>query len=152
MLIVQRAPLGGGGNAACARGGDTSSRACVQPWQRPCTTAGMWGQERTTPHGDRRLPGRRRNPSFSRCLRRSSGVRGPDRLSDVKPQERVQWRTVEQLVVATPGLPTLDAPVPLVVEQLADVLPLVEAKEREEDARMGQVEGHDVLRPVSKRR
>ena len=25
---------------------------------------------------DRRLPGRRRNPSFSRCLRRSSGVRG----------------------------------------------------------------------------
>ena len=34
----------------------------------------------------------------------------------------------------------LDAPVPLVVEHLSDVLPLVEAKEREEDALMGQVE------------
>ena len=47
------------------------------------------------------------------------------------------WR---QLVVAAPGLPALDAPVPLVVEQLADVLLLVEAKEREEDARMDQLE------------
>ena len=53
----------------------------------------------------------------------------PDRLSDVRPQDRVQRHTVEQLVVTAPGLPALDAPVPLVVEQLADVLPLVEVKE-----------------------
>ena len=31
---------------------------------------------------------------------RSSGGTRPDRLSDVRPQERVQRRTVEQLVVA----------------------------------------------------
>ena len=104
---------------------DTSSRTCVHPWQRPCITAVMWDQERTTRHGDRRLPGRRRNHGL---------------LSDVRPQERVQRRTVEQLVVAAPGLPALDAPVPLVVEQLADVLPFVEAKEREEDARMDLLE------------
>ena len=36
-------------------------------------------------------------------------------------------------------MPALDAPVPLVVEQLADVLLLVEVKEREEDARMDQL-------------
>ena len=76
---------------------------------------------------------------FTLCEEELGSTR-PDRLSDVRPQERVQRRTVEQLVVAAPGLPTLDALVPLVVEQLADVLPVVEAKEREEDARMGQVE------------
>ena len=64
------APLGGGGNAACARGGDTSSRARAQPWQRP------WGQDRTTPHGDRRLPGRRWSRSSSSCTRRSPAGRG----------------------------------------------------------------------------
>ena len=79
-------------------------------------------------------------PELFTLFEEELGGTRPDRLSDVRPQERVQRRTVEQLVVAALGLPTLDAPVPLVVEQLADVLPLVEAKEREEDARMGQVE------------
>ena len=79
-------------------------------------------------------------PELFTLFEEELGGTRPDRLSDVRPQERVQRRTVEQLVVAAPGLPTLDAPVPLVVEQLADVLPLVEAKEREEDARMGQAE------------
>ena len=69
----------------------------------------------------------------------SAGVR-PAPLEEGRPQGKVQRRTVEQLVDATPCLPALDAPVPLVVEQLADVLPLVEAMEKEEDAKMGQVE------------
>ena len=67
----------------------------------------------------------------------------PDRLSDVRPQERVQRHTVEHLtdlVRFAPKVQVLDAPAPLVVEQLADVLALVEKKEREEDARMDQLE------------
>ena len=46
-------------------------------------------------------------------------------------------RTVEQLVDAAPGLPALDAPVLLVVEQLVTVLA---ETEREEDAVMNQLE------------
>ena len=61
----------------------------------------------------------------------------PDRLVDVRPQELVQRRTVEQLVDAAPCLPALDAPVPLVVEQLVTVLAEME---REEDAEMNQLE------------
>ena len=61
----------------------------------------------------------------------------PDRLVDVRPQERVQRRTVEQLVDAAPCLPALDAPVPLVVEQLVTVLAEME---REEDAEMNRLE------------
>ena len=62
-----------------------------------------------------------------------------DRLSDVRPQERVQWHTVEHLthlVRFAPKVQVLNAPAPLVVEQLVDVLALVEKKEREEDARI----------------
>ena len=55
-----------------------------------------------------------------------SGSR-PDRLAGVRPQQRVQWHTVDQTVDAVPGLPTLDAPVPLVVDQLVDVLRFVDA-------------------------
>ena len=58
----------------------------------------------------------------------------PDRLLDVSgPQERVQRRTVEQLVDSPPVVPSLDAPVPLMVEQLADVLSLVAEYEKEMD-------------------
>ena len=39
----------------------------------------------------------------------------------------VQRHTVDQTVDAVPGLPTLDAPVPLMVEQLVDVLRFVDA-------------------------
>ena len=70
------------------------------------------------------------------------GCTQPDRLSDVRPQERVQRHTVEHLtdlVRFAPKVQVLDAPAPL-VEQLADVLALVEKKEREEDARMDQLE------------
>ena len=46
----------------------------------------------------------------------------PDRVSDVSgPQERVQRRIVQQTIDVVP-LPTLDAPVPQMVGQLAEVL------------------------------
>ena len=58
----------------------------------------------------------------------------PDRLLDVSgPQERVQRRTMEQLVDSPLVVPSLDAPVPLPVEQLADVLSLVAEYENEMD-------------------
>ena len=47
----------------------------------------------------------------------------PDRLLDVSgPQERVQRRTVEQIVDPVPEVPLLDAPVPQTVDQLVEVL------------------------------
>ena len=58
----------------------------------------------------------------------------PDRLLDVSgPQERVQRRTMEQLVDSPPVVPSLDAPVPLMAEQLVDVLSLVAKYEKEMD-------------------
>ena len=50
----------------------------------------------------------------------------PDRLAGVRPQERIQRRSVEQTVDA-PLLLTLDSPAPLMVEQLVDVLQFVDA-------------------------
>ena len=46
----------------------------------------------------------------------------PDRLVDVRPQERVQRRTVEQLVEPVSGVPVLDAPVPQMLGQVAEVV------------------------------
>ena len=46
----------------------------------------------------------------------------PDRLAGVRPQERVQQHPVDQIVVTAPVLPILDVPVPLMGEQLVDVL------------------------------
>ena len=45
----------------------------------------------------------------------------PDRLYEVRPQERVQRRTVGQIVDNTLFLPTLDVPVPQMGNQLVDV-------------------------------
>ena len=44
-----------------------------------------------------------------------------------RPQERDQRHTVDQIVDAVPVLPTLDAPVPQMVEQVVDVLQFVDA-------------------------
>ena len=41
----------------------------------------------------------------------------PDRLSEVRPQDRDLRRTVDQIVDAVPGLPALDVPVPQMVDQ-----------------------------------
>ena len=46
----------------------------------------------------------------------------PDRLFEVRPQERNQRRTVEQMVDSSLVVPSLDIPVPQMVAQLADVL------------------------------
>ena len=48
----------------------------------------------------------------------------PDRLAGVRPQERVQQHPVDQIVDTAPALPILDVPVPLMGEQLVDVLRL----------------------------
>ena len=45
----------------------------------------------------------------------------PDRLFEVRPQERVQRRTVEQIVDDTLIVPTLDVPVPQMESQLVEV-------------------------------
>ena len=46
----------------------------------------------------------------------------PHRLAGVWPQERVQQHPVHQIVDTAPVLPILDVPVPLMGEQLVDVL------------------------------
>ena len=46
----------------------------------------------------------------------------PDRLAGVRPQERVQQHFVDQIVDTAPELPILDVFVPLMGEQLVDVL------------------------------
>ena len=50
----------------------------------------------------------------------------PDRLYEVRPQERVLRHTVEQAGDVAPGLPALDAPVPQIVDKLYDVLKIVD--------------------------
>ena len=64
----------------------------------------------------------------------------PDRFAGVRPQERVQRHTVEHVVETFVFVPVLDAPVPLMAEQLVDVLALVEKQDREEEARMDRME------------
>ena len=76
---------------------------------------------------------------FQLCEEEPGGSR-PDRLAGVRPQERVQRHTVEQIVDAAPGLPVLDALVPLVVEQLVDVLAFVEEEEKQEEGMMDWLE------------
>ena len=51
----------------------------------------------------------------------------PAPLLEVLPQVEAQRHTVDQIVDAVPGFPTLDGPVPLMVEQLVDVLQLFDA-------------------------
>ena len=46
----------------------------------------------------------------------------PPSLVDVRPQERVQQRTVEQIVDPVPLVPLLHDVVPQMVEQLVDIL------------------------------
>ena len=62
----------------------------------------------------------------------AAGTR-PDRLVGVRPQDRVQRHTVEHIVDSAPVVPSLDAPVPLMAEQLVDVLSLVAEYETEMD-------------------
>ena len=49
----------------------------------------------------------------------------PDRLDEVRPQERVLRNTVEQTGDVALGLPALDAPVPQMVDQPVDILKII---------------------------
>ena len=51
----------------------------------------------------------------------------PDRIAGVRSQERVQQHFVDQFVDTAPALPILDVPVPLMGEQLVDVLHFFDA-------------------------
>ena len=62
----------------------------------------------------------------------SAGVRSAP-LDEGRPQGKMRRCIVEQLVDATPCLPVLDALVPLVAEQLVDVLSLVAKHDMEMD-------------------
>ena len=50
----------------------------------------------------------------------------PDRLTEVRPQERVLRRTVEQNVEPVRRVPVLDAPVPQMVVHIVDVLKIID--------------------------
>ena len=50
----------------------------------------------------------------------------PDRLADVRPQERVQRRTVEQIVDSMPVGPLLHTRVPQVVDSVVEVLKILD--------------------------
>ena len=58
------------------------------------------------------------------------GVR-PDRLAGIRPQDRIQRHTGEQIVDSALEVPSPDAPVPLMAEQLVDVLSLMAKHEKE---------------------
>ena len=60
----------------------------------------------------------------------AAGCSPPDRLSEVRPQERVQRHTADQFVAA----PLLDVPVPLMEEQAVDASALAFLEEAEEKA------------------
>ena len=62
---------------------------------------------------------------FSLCEEELGGTR-PDRLYEVRLQERVQRRTVEQIVDNTLFLPTLDVSVPQLDNQLVEVCRLLD--------------------------
>ena len=59
------------------------------------------------------------------CVPELGGSR-PDRLSDVRPQERVPRRIVEQIVDSAPVLPLLHAPVPQTVDSVGEVLKILD--------------------------
>ena len=132
MAITE--PRGGEGSAVCARGGDTSSRRWLQSWPRTSTTV---------PHGNRGRPGHGEGardelhghapedaPSQAAGTQYfamdvddvpAAGGSRPDRLPDVSgPQERIQRRTVQQIVDYLP-LPILDDPAPQMVGQVIEV-------------------------------
>ena len=67
-----------------------------------------------------RLAGRRRPPRWKRQGSRRTPAR-PDRLSEVRPQERDQRHTVEQIVDTVLIAPSLDVPVPQMGNQLVEV-------------------------------
>ena len=70
----------------------------------------------------------------------------PDRLLDVSgPQERVQRRTMEQIVDCVPVVPLLDVPVPQMVDQLVEVLRPVDTMVPEQVIDVPKITSQDVI-------
>ena len=63
----------------------------------------------------------------------------PPSLVDVRPQERVQQRTVEQIVDPVPLVPLLHDVVPQMVEQLVDILPPLDFRVAEQVIEVHQI-------------
>ena len=107
-------PPQGGGVAGSGHDTVTSVRRLPWSWRRPSTTArsGWRCLERERSYGlraqERPLPGTRPAP-----------------LLEVLPQAGAQRHTVDQIVDAVPGFPTLDGPVPQLAEQLVEVPTIV---------------------------
>ena len=93
---------------------------------------GGWSEAYKAPRGPKTVSAQV-EPELFELFDEGPGGARPDRLSDVRPQEQVQRHNVGQVVDAVPGLPALDVPVPLKVEQLSDVLSLIAQFEREMD-------------------
>ena len=75
----------------------------------------------------------------------ASGSR-PDRLLDVSGlQERVQRRTMEQIVDCVPVVPLLDAPVPQTVDQLVEVLRPLDTVVPEQVIEAPKITLHDAI-------
>ena len=93
---------------------------------------GGWSEAYKAPRGPKTVSAKVEPELFELFDEEPAGAR-PDRLAGVRPQERVQRHTVEHIVDSAPVVPSLDAPVPLMAEQLVDVLSLVEEYEKEMD-------------------
>ena len=69
----------------------------------------------------------------------------PDRLTKVRPQERVLRRSVEQNVEPLRGVPVLDAHVPQMVEHVVDVLKIIDRGPPEQVIEVSKVSLLDVV-------
>ena len=69
----------------------------------------------------------------------------PAPLLEVLPQERVQRRTVEQIVDCVPEVPLLDAPVPQTVDQLVEVLRPLDTVVPEQVIEVPKITFHDAI-------
>ena len=74
----------------------------------------MWGHELNCTATIRDPP--TPQPELFSLYEEPGGAR-PDRLWEVRPQDRDLRRTVDQIVDAVPGLPALDTPVPQMVDR-----------------------------------
>ena len=125
MLTAALVPPRGGGSDGSAHGGDMSGCPSQQHWRRPLTTAfrRVGGQKRKAPRGPKTASAQVEPASFQLFGEEDVGGARPDRLAGVRPQERVQRRTMEQIVDCVPVVPLLDVTVPQMVSgEVADVL------------------------------
>ena len=86
----------------------------------------MGSRRSTRPSSGSHSPGARDATLLSRLDDNDSvpelGGSRPDRLADVRPQERGPRRIVEQFVDSVPVVPLLHTPVPQVVDSVVEVL------------------------------